>query len=217
MPESILAVDSRAIQLSLTVLEERYCTLQEIGERRFEAWAKHEAGLKQQLAAQAETLQQMQTARDEQAARVQGLEGEVALLKAERDAAAKHKANAEQSAADLKQQLAAQAESLQQAQEARDEQASQLQGLDAELAHVKVEHEALAKEKGAAEQSAAELKQQLAAQAETLQQMQTARDEQAARVQGLEGDLALLKAERDGLIAGLHRLRHVARPAGQPL
>jgi len=85
MPESILAVDSRAIQLSLTILEERYRTLQEIGERHFEAWEKQEAELTHQLAAQAETLQQTQTARDQLVARVQGLEGELAALKAERD------------------------------------------------------------------------------------------------------------------------------------
>ena len=82
---------------------------------------------------------------------------------------------------------------------------------------MKVEREALAKEKGAAEQSAAEMQQQLATQAETLQQTQTTRDGLAAKLQGLEGELAALTAERDGLVAGLHRLRHVARPAGQPL
>lgn len=212
MLQSILAVDSLAIQRSLTILEERYRELREMGQRRFEAWEQEKAtahkcaaDLQQQLSDQAETLQQAQKVRDEQAARVQVLEGEVAELKAEQDAAIKDKAAAEQSAAELKQQLAAQAESLQQAQHARDELSSQLQGLDAELAHMKVEREAVAKEKGAAE-----MQQQLVAQAETLQQTQTARD-------CLEGELAALTAERDGLVAGLHRLRHVARPAGQPL
>ena len=217
MTQSILAVDSLAIQRSLTVLQERYRELREIGEKRFEACEKQEAELKQQLAAQAETLQQTQNARDEQAARVQGLEGEVAALKAERDADTKDKVAAEQSAADLKQQLATQAESLQQAQKACDALSSQLQSLDSELEHMKVEREAVAKEKGAAEQSAAEMQQQLAAQAETLQQSQTTRDGLAAKLQGLEGELAALTAEQDGLVAGLHRLRHVARPAGQPL
>ena len=85
MPESILAVDSLAIQRCLTVLEDRYRELQEIGERRSEAWKKEDAELKQQLAVQAETLQQTQTARDALTARVQGLEGDLAALKAERD------------------------------------------------------------------------------------------------------------------------------------
>jgi septation ring formation regulator EzrA len=85
MAESILAVDSRAIQHSLTILEDRYQQLREIGERRFEAWEKQEAELKQQLAAQAETQQQAQTARDRLAATLQALEAELEALKAERD------------------------------------------------------------------------------------------------------------------------------------
>jgi chromosome segregation ATPase len=166
MLESILAVDSLAIQRSLMILEDRYRELREIGEKRFEAWEQEKAAaqqsateLKQQLTAQAETLQQTQTARDEQAARVKGLEGELATLKGERDVAAK--------------------------------------------------------EKAAAQQSATELKQQLTAQAETLQQTQTARDEQAARVKGLEGDLATLNTQQSSVAAGLQRLRHLAHPAGK--
>jgi len=85
MLKSIIAVDSLAIQRSLTILEDRYRELREIGEKRFEAWQNEEAELQKQLAAKAETLQQAQTSRDELAARVQGLEGEVAGLKVERD------------------------------------------------------------------------------------------------------------------------------------
>jgi uncharacterized coiled-coil DUF342 family protein len=85
MAERILAVDSLAIQRSLTILEDRYRELRKIGEKRFEAWEKESADLKQQLTAQADSLQQAQTARDEQTAKVKGLEGELATLKAQRD------------------------------------------------------------------------------------------------------------------------------------
>jgi hypothetical protein len=153
--------------------------------------------LKQQLAAQAETLQQAQKALDGQAAKLKTLEGDLATLKGERDAATKEKAAALQSATELKQQLAAQAETLQQTQKARDEQTAKLKGLEAELATIKGELDAAAKEKATALQSATELKQQLTAQAETLQQAQKARDEQAARVKTLESELAALLAELD--------------------
>ena len=56
MAESILALDSLAIQRSLTILEDRYRELREIGKKRFEAWEKESADLKQQLTAQAETM-----------------------------------------------------------------------------------------------------------------------------------------------------------------
>ena len=85
MCESIFAVDSLAIQRSLTILEDRYHELRESGERRHEAWEKENTELKQQLAAQSETLQQIKETRDEQAARVQVVEGELAALKSERD------------------------------------------------------------------------------------------------------------------------------------
>ena len=158
MLESILTVDSLAIQRSLTIFEDRYRELREIGEKRFEAWEKESADLKQQLTAQADSLQQAQKARDDHAAKLKTLEADLATLKGERDAAAKEKATALQ--------------------------------------------------------SATELKQQLSAQAETLQQAQTARDEQTAKVKGLEGELATLKAQRDGVVAGVQRLRHLAHSAG---
>ena len=137
MLQSILAVDSLAIQRSLTILEDRYRELREIGEKRFEAWEKEKREMKQQLTAQAETLQQTQPARDEQLAKVKGLDGELASLKAERDAAAKEKAAAQQSAAELKQQLSAQAETLQQTQTARDEQLAKVKRLQTELTQLK--------------------------------------------------------------------------------
>jgi len=157
MLKSILAVDSLAIQRSLTILEDRYRELLQIGERRFEAWEGETTELKQQLADQSEKLQQAQKARDEQIARVKGLEAELAKLTDERDAAAS--------------------------------------------------------DKTAVLQSAAELKQQLADQSEKLQQAQKARDEQIARVKGLEAELIKLKMDREGIVAGLQRLRHAARGA----
>jgi chromosome segregation ATPase len=159
MVKSILAVDSLAIQRSLTLLEDRYRELREIGQKRFEAWETEKAELKQQLTAQAETLLQTQTARDEQTARLKSLEGELASLKVERDVATK--------------------------------------------------------EKAAAQQSATELKQQLTAQAETLLQTQTARDEQTARLKSLEGELATLNTQQNSVTAGLQRLRHLSHPAGR--
>jgi hypothetical protein len=139
----------------------------------------------------------------------------LAELEAAKQAAAKEKATALQSAAELKQQLAAQAETLQQTQKARDEQAARVKGLEGELASLKGERDAAAKEKAAAQQSSTELNQQLAAQAETLQQTQKARDEQAARVKGLEGDLATLNTQQSSVAAGLKRLRQLAYPAGR--
>jgi len=81
-------VDTLAIQRSSTILEDRYRELREIGEKRFEAWEQEKVKLKEQLSAQAEALQQSQTAHDEQAARATSLEAELAALQAERDAAA---------------------------------------------------------------------------------------------------------------------------------
>ena len=85
MLKSILAVDSLAIQRSLTILEDRYRELLQIGERRFEAWEGETTELKQQLADQSEKLQQAQKARDEQIARVKGLEAELIKLKMDRE------------------------------------------------------------------------------------------------------------------------------------
>jgi len=56
MLQSLTAVDSLAIQRSLTILEDRYRELREIGEKRFQAWEKESGELKEQLVAQAEEL-----------------------------------------------------------------------------------------------------------------------------------------------------------------
>jgi len=109
MIQSLIAVDSLAIQRSLTILEDRYRELREIGEKRFQAWEKGRGELKEQLAAQAEALQQVQTARDAEAARAESL-GE---------------------------ELAARAEALQQVQTARDAEAARAESLGEELAALK--------------------------------------------------------------------------------
>ena len=88
MLQSILAVDSLAIQRSLTILEDRYRELREIGEKRFEAWEKESAHLKQQLTAQAETLQQAQKARDDHAAKLKTLEGDLVTLNTQQSSVA---------------------------------------------------------------------------------------------------------------------------------
>lgn len=67
--------------------------------------------------------------------------------------------------------------------------------VDELLAELEAAKQAAAKDKAAAHQTVTELKQQLEAQAETLQQAQKARDEQAARVKALESELAALLAE----------------------
>ena len=84
--------------------------------------------------------------------------------------------------------------------------------VDELLTELDAAKQAATKEKSSAQQSATELQQQLAAQAETLQQAQKARDEQAARINALEAQLKTLTAHRESAIAGLHRLRHLARP-----
>lgn len=71
-------MDSLAIQRSLTILEDRYRQLREIGEKRFSTWDKENADLKQQLAVQAESLQHSQIASDEQARHLQALDAELA-------------------------------------------------------------------------------------------------------------------------------------------
>lgn len=141
--QSILAVDPLAIQHSLTILEERYNVLREFGQERFEAWTQHSSELKQQLAAQTATLQQTHAAHNEQTNKLTLLEAEHAKLKAEHERLFENSAATEQSAAALKRQLAIQAESLQEAQMVRDEQATKLQALTAELATMKAQNDAL--------------------------------------------------------------------------
>lgn len=149
-------MDSLNIQRSLTILEDRYRELRKIGEKWSESWAAERADLRQQLTAQAASLQEAQAARDEQAAKMKGLEAELSRLKSERDA--------------------------------------------------------FAEGKGEAEAIAAGLQNEITAQAATFQELLAARDLQAAQLMGLETDLNMLKHQRESLLNGLQRLRQAARP-----
>jgi len=101
-------------------------------------------------------LQQAQQDRDEQVARVKALEAEVVNRMAQLDAFASEKDSAIQTADDLKQQLAAQLETLQQAHSVKDQQAVQLKRLQDDLAQSKAQLDAFASEKDSAIQTATE-------------------------------------------------------------
>ena len=120
MFKSILAVDYLAIQRSLTLLEDRYRELREIGQKRFEAWETESTGLNQQLAEQSAQAAEAMQARDQQAERVKALEAE--------------KVDAAKAAEELKHQLAAQSAQAAEAKQARDQQAERVKALEGELA-----------------------------------------------------------------------------------
>ena len=202
MLQSILAVDSLAIQRSLTILEDRYRELREIGEKRFEAWEKEKGDLQEQLRAQAETLQQVQMARDELMQQKQEAieEAELTLLQLHQvqEELEQYFFKAQEAAgqvASIQEQLAAQTEELHQAQTARDEQTSMVKGLEGEMSVLKSDLAAVVEERASAQQRATELQEQLRAQAETLQQVQTARDELMQQKQEAieEAELTLLQ------------------------
>ena len=100
---------------------------------------------------------------------------------------------------------------LEQTEKTCAEQAARISRLEAQLATLTGERDAAAKEMVVAQQSAMELQQQVNAQSETLQQAQKARDQLTARISSLEAQLKALTGQRDSTIAGLHRLRHLAR------
>lgn len=115
-------MDNLAIQRSLTVLEDRYRELLEMGETRFQALEAEKAAasksaeeLKQQLAAQTEAVQQAQKARDELMARVKDLEGETAQLR---------------------ERLTALQGELEASQQAREEQAERQKDMEAETSQL---------------------------------------------------------------------------------
>ena len=89
--KNILDVNSLAIQRGLTILEDRYRELKEIGKKRFEAWEKEKRDMRQQVA---ELKQQLEAK-----------EGELQEVVRERDARAKEKAEALKRLAKLMQQL----------------------------------------------------------------------------------------------------------------
>jgi chromosome segregation ATPase len=120
MDKSILAVDSLAVQRSLTLLEDRYRALREIGQKRFEDWETEITELKQQLAEQSAQVAEAKQARDQHADRVTALETE--------------KVDAGKAAEELKQQLAVQSAQTVEAKQARDQQVERVKALEAELA-----------------------------------------------------------------------------------
>jgi hypothetical protein len=118
----------------------------------------------------------------------------MAAEKREQEAIAEAIARVDELLAELEAAKQSSAKELQQTQQARDAQAAKVKGLDSELASLKGERDLATKEKVAAQQSATELKQQLATQAETLQQIQQARDEQTAHLGAITSALHKLRA-----------------------
>ena len=97
----------------------------------------------------------------------------------------------------------------------KNEQLTRISCLEAQLKTLTGERDAAIRDKDAALQSARELQQQLTAQAEILQQLKKAEDEQVARISCLEAQLKAFTAQRETTIAGLHRLRHLSNPTEQ--
>ncbi|MCP9835101.1 MULTISPECIES: hypothetical protein [unclassified Cyanobium] len=129
------------------------------------------------------------------------LQTKVDALATEKDAAI-HRAE------ELQLQVTTQAQALQQAHNARDQQAAQLKRLQDDLAQSKAQHDAVTSEKDAldTEKDAAihraeELQQECTAQAQALQQAHNARDQQAAQLKRLQDDLAQSKAKHQALQA----------------
>ena len=143
MGKSIFFVDTLAIQRCLALLEDRYRELRETGEKWSEAWAAERANLEQQLSAQAASLHDAQTAREEQAVKLKDFELELRTLKSECDRVAEGKAIAESISAGLQDQLFAQAASLQEVLAARDILAAQMLVFETELNTLKQQRQSL--------------------------------------------------------------------------
>ena len=113
-------MDSRAIQSSLTSLEDRYRQLREIGERRFESWEKEKGEaqkaveeLKQQVLAKAAELEKERKEKVAGVERVKALERELAsVVTGERDARAKEKVETQKQFEKLKQLVSAKSAEL---------------------------------------------------------------------------------------------------------
>jgi hypothetical protein len=139
-------MDSLPFQRSLTLLEDRYRELREIGQKRFDAWETEVNALKGQLSEQAKQLREEQQGREREVERVKALEaGSAELAKG---------------AEVLKQQLAAQSAQMQELQQTRDQQSERVKALEAE----KVE---AAK---AADELKGQLAEEAAAKAEALEE-----------------------------------------------
>jgi len=175
--KSILAVDNLAIQRSLTVLEDRYRELREMGEKRFQALeadkaatAKSAEELQQQLSAQTDALQELQR-RESRLEKIRQAKAELEAETAAAQARRRQKLQAEKEAADrsaeeLNQKLSAQAETLQQQQAEREQQATrleekaaQLEVLEADAAQWKTAAEQAQQQHSAAQQRLSDLEQ----------------------------------------------------------
>ncbi len=75
MTKSDPSVENLALQRSLTILEDSYRELREIGQKRFEVWDHEIAELKQQLDAQGEALERLQAELAEKSAALVDAEG----------------------------------------------------------------------------------------------------------------------------------------------
>ncbi|MCX5969542.1 MAG: hypothetical protein NTV57_18300 [Cyanobacteria bacterium] len=139
---------------------------------------------------------------------------QLAAEKSEQEAVAAAIARVDELLSELETAKRSSAQALQQSQAIRDEQAARVKVLERELAKSRGERDAAVKEKVAAQQSAADLKQQLTTQRDALQQAEKARDDYANRLKDLNVELAKFKTERGAAVAGLQRLRHLAQPAG---
>lgn len=178
-------------------------------------------------------LQHAQQASDELAERVKTLEAGLAAWKVECDTVVAEKDTAHSGAAVLQQQLDHHTFALQQALLTRDQQASQIESLTANLESTRAERDSLAIQNVEAAKATATLQQQLDHHTHALQQALLARDEQAALVKAMDAKLVAMLAERDSLamakeaaercaaelqhklsaqMEALQRLRHLARP-----
>jgi len=188
MLQSLTAVDSLAIQRSLTILEDRYRELREIGEKRFQAWEKESGELKEQVVAQAEALQEVKRARDAEAARAESLGEELASLTVERDGVVEEKAAA-----------------LQQVQAARDAEAARAESLAEELAALMEQKQEAIEEAELTLLQLHQVQEELEhyfLNAQSAEQLATAQQDQLLRAQALMARV-LPEAAAQPLVRGL--------------
>jgi len=133
MAEIIVAVESLAIQRSLTFLEVRYRELREIGEKRFESWEKEKG--------------EAQQAVEELRKQLEAKEGERLNAVRQRQAAEK--------------ELDVRSKEREEAQQRVEELKKQLEAKGSELQEVANERDARTKEKGEAQQQVEELKKHI--------------------------------------------------------
>lgn len=104
---------------------------------------------------------------------------------------------------------------LERAKQGSAETSAKVQSLEAEIVQLRTERDAAIQGIEAALHNAADLQQQLSAQAEALRESQQGRDEQTAKAEAMEKELAELKNHQNDLGAGIQRLRRLAHSAAQ--